>query len=536
MRRLSTRLLITQISISFIVSLVLGLATLLLSRGYFLDSLESAMDAQALLISEALDPQAAILNKIDPADSAFNTMQQQVGNLSVEVQGFNTNPAGAFSVEEDLGLQIDAFETIDLAVAFVSADGQQVLLPDRDDLPPSFGNSESVKLAIQGSTQAEKEQGNGTSWLVKNYPLMLEGNLSGVLTLGQPLGAIQAVLTDLGMIIAAASLVALGIASIVSFFSTRGMLAPIASLTRASQAIPQGRFNEILPVERQDELGDLSRTFDEMQKKLEALEKLRAQFVSDVSHELRTPLTAIKGLAETLQDGAVEDPDVRDRFLASIEHETDRLIRMTQDLLTLTRIDGESLVLQRSSLDLCSILDKTLVMLNPSINDKQLQITIETEHDGVWLDADQDRLFQILFNLLHNAIQHAPTGSGIKIRINFGNIMDEAIQSGCSIPQPFAGDRPAIATINKLANWILLQIEDQGPGIQSNDLPHVFERFYRADAARTRASGGAGLGLSIAEALAKTHSGYLWLHSPTMSSTQKSRPGTLAIIMLPTST
>ena len=535
MQRLSTRLLITQISISFIVSLVLGISTLLLARGYFLDSLENAMDAQALLISEALDPQAAILNKINPTETAFNTMQQQVGNLSVEIQGLNSDPSEALSLQEGLGLQIDAFEAIDLAVAFVNSDGQMVLPPDRDDLPSSFGNLDSVKLALQGITQVEQERGTGASWLVKYYPLVTEGIPRGVLTLGQPLNALQAVLTDLGTMIAAAGLVALGIASIVSIFSARGLLAPIAALARASQAIPLGRFDEKLPVERQDELGELSRTFDDMRAKLEALEALRAQFVSDVSHELRTPLTAIKGLAETLQDGAVEDPEVRDRFLASIEYETDRLIRMTQDLLTLTRIDGESLVLHRSSLDLRTILNKTLVTMNPSIEEKQIHVTIETDQDEVWLEADQDRLVQILFNLLDNAIQHAPTRSTIHIRIKLGTITDDVILSDCSMPQTYAGDRPPIANIREDTQWIVLQIEDHGPGIDSGDLPHVFERFYRADMARTRASGGAGLGLSIAQALVKAHSGYLWLHSPLMTSPQESQPGTLAILMLPTS-
>ena len=535
MRRLSTRLLITQISISFLVSLILGISALILARSYFLDSVECAMDAQALLISEALDPEGAILSTISSTETAFNTMQQQVGNLSVEIQGLNTDPSTTFPLQEAQFLQIEAFEAIDLAVALVNSDGQTLLRPDRQDLPPSFGNSESIRQALQGIATVELVRSTESSWLVKNYPLVREESQQGVLTLGQPLDAIQAVLIDLGWMIAAAGVVALVIASLVSILSARGLLAPIAALTRASRSIPQGRFDERLPIERADELGELSRTFDEMRSKLEALEKLRAQFVSDVSHELRTPLTAIKGLAETLQDGAVEDPDVRDRFLASIEHETDRLIRMTQDLLTLTRIDGESLVLHLAPLDLLITLDSTLITLNPTIEAKQLQVTIKTNHDEVWLVADQDRLVQILFNLLDNAIQHAPPLSAIQIQIKLGTIKDASILSGCSLPQAYAGDKPSVASIEEDTNWIVLQIQDQGPGIQPGDLPHIFERFYRADIARARASGGAGLGLSIAQALVKEHSGHLWLHSPIMTSMNDTQHGTLAIMMLPAS-
>jgi two-component system phosphate regulon sensor histidine kinase PhoR len=270
-----------------------------------------------------------------------------------------------------------------------------------------------------------------------------------------------------------------------------------------------------------------------MRSKLEALEKLRSQFVSDVSHELRTPLTAIKGLAETLQDGAVDDPAVRDRFLASIEQETDRMIRMTQDLLTLTRIDGKSLVLHPTSIDLLASINKTLVTLSPTIAAKQLVVTVDTDHNQVNLDADPDRLIQILVNLLDNAVQFAPVLSTVLIQVQLGSIEEAAIRSSITVPHPSTDNRPTADTIEDGTHWVVVRIQDQGPGIASNDLAHVFERFYRADTARTRASGGVGLGLSIAAGLVKEHRGHLWLHSPVIASDSGPMLGTLAILMLP---
>jgi signal transduction histidine kinase len=525
MRRLRPRLLLSQISISFLVSFLLGLSTLSLARAYFIDSLEDAMDIQATLISESLFAEATIIGEVDSKNMEFNTVQQQIGNLSVEIQGFES-PSGIDQL--DLPQQIEAFETIDLAVAYVNMDGDPLFQPDRSDLPTSFlaDNTQELSGAVVQHTIE-------MDWLVKAYPVMTRDIRQGTLVLGQPLEALQAVLQDLGWRIAGAGFIALMIAFVVSIFSSRGLLAPITALTHASRSIPLGQFDEPLPLDRQDELGELSRTFEDMRGKLEALEKLRSQFVSDVSHELRTPLTAIKGLAETLQDGAVEDPEVRDRFLASIEQETDRLIRMTQDLLTLTRIDAQNLSLKYAQLDLLTTFQQTLLMLNKGIEVKHLNINLKIPQESVTLHADEDRLIQILFNLLDNAIQHAPDMSEISIEIMYGSTSQPEIRGYLDLPEPFSGLRPQLELIDPEKIWGLLQIRDNGPGIDMKDLPHIFERFYRADSARVRSEGGAGLGLSIALALTEAHGAYLWIHSPAVSSPGFQPHGALAILMFP---
>jgi signal transduction histidine kinase len=533
MRRLGSRLLITQISISFIVSFVLGISTLSLARAYFIDSLESALDTQATLISEALFPEELSLAEVNQEDAAFNAVQQQIGNLSVEIQGLKADPTTSSLLIEDLSPQVEAFESIELAVAFIRADGTPLLQPDREDLPAPFTKIGSLEKAMQENSKATVTRSTGTSWLVKSYPVVRREIPQGILTLGQPLDALEAVLVNLGWRVAAAALVALGIASVISILTARGLIAPITALMRASRSLPYGLYDDPLPIDRQDELGELSRTFEEMRSKLEALEKLRSQFVSDVSHELRTPLTAIKGLAETLQDGAVEDVEVRDRFLASIEQETDRLIRLTHDLLTLTRIDGESLNLQREPCDLHMILEKTLLALNAEIRAKGLQVTILSRWERIPLLADEDRVVQILLNLLDNAIQHSPASSVIEVKLDIGSIIDPHVKAILTLPQPYGGTRPHLDDLKAGSAWAFLQIKDLGAGIQPADLAQVFERFYRADTARSRSIGGAGLGLSIAQALAQAHAGYLWLHSPAASDTKATQNGTTAILMLP---
>jgi signal transduction histidine kinase len=269
-----------------------------------------------------------------------------------------------------------------------------------------------------------------------------------------------------------------------------------------------------------------------MRRQLASLDQLRTQFISDVSHELRTPLTAIKGLAETLMDGAVDDPAVRDSFLASIESETDRLIRLTQDLLTLTRLDSDQLNLKLKPLKPESILEQTLTSFRLSMDEKDINLVIDKAIEDDCLLVDRDRTIQVLTNLLGNAIQSSPVGSRINFRLRKVEFEDPTLSSYFDRSQPFSGRRP---NTDQLAEreWILIRITDEGPGINPTDLPHIFERFYRADSARSRSDGGAGLGLAIALALTEAQGGYLWISSPTHLDDGSKIHGTDCFLLLP---
>ncbi len=532
-KRLSSRLLVTQILISFLVSFILGISTLTLTRAYFLASLEDAMDAQAKLISEALFTDGTIITEINPDQNAFNTVQQQVGNLSVEIQTMTSDPLPESGIGSEAPPEILAFEAIDLAISLVSLDGQVLIEPTRQDLPDGFGNTEMIQQALLGKAEGKVLKGSPSSWIAKSYVVTREAVPQGTLTLGQPLDALQEILLDLGWRIGIAVLVALTIATTFSVLTARGLLSPIRALAEASRGIPEGRFDEPLPTERQDELGELSRTFEEMRAQLSALEEMRTRFISDVSHELRTPLTAIKGLAETLQDGAVEDPAVRDRFLASMEQETDRLIRMTQDLLTLTRLDGDDLRLDVQNLEMRTVLEKSLLVLSTNLQARGIDVQIEDLSDHCRLEADEDRVIQILFNLLDNAVQHSPPESIIKIQLYAGSPRDPSIARTLGYLQPYSGHRPAVETLAQDSRWVIICIQDEGSGIEPKNIHQVFQRFYRADRSRTRISGGTGLGLPIALGLAIAHHGYIWLHSPAPGIEMDENPGVLAILMLP---
>ena len=221
------------------------------------------------------------------------------------------------------------------------------------------------------------------------------------------------------------------------------------------------------------------------------LVRLRTNFVSDVSHELRTPLTAIKGLIETLQDNAADDPAVHDRFLNTIASETERLIRLTNDLLLLTRADTGRLILDLAPIDLVAAVRRAVGQLEERAREKHIEVSVEPPKPPAQAFADPDRIHQVLVNLLDNAIKFTPTEGDIRIT--------------------FGGDETQISCT----------IQDSGPGILGEEIPMLFERFYRGDRARARGEdeSGTGLGLAIAKTIVDAHSGRIWVESEPGSGT-----------------
>ncbi len=230
-------------------------------------------------------------------------------------------------------------------------DNQGLVLVDsrRIDEGRDLSGSEEVAASLRGEHGSKIKLENGEQRLFVSTPIRVEDQIVGVIYLSQPLRDVTAVLSDLANRLLLALGLAIPLSAVVGLLLARTISRPLQVLTTAAGKLAEGDFEYQLPTQRRDELGQLSRTFASMRNRLKAVEQMRTQFVSDVSHELRTPLTGIKGFVETLRDGAADDPNVRDRFLASMESETDRLIRLVNDLLTLSRADAHALSLHLNS-------------------------------------------------------------------------------------------------------------------------------------------------------------------------------------------
>jgi signal transduction histidine kinase len=333
--------------------------------------------------------------------------------------------------------------------------------------------------------------------------LLIQSNLDAAL---RPYANIQQGLVVVGLL-------GLLVAIIGSMVVARGVTGPLQRIARAAHGLMQGDWSQRAPVSSPDEVGLLAGSFNQMAERLEswdsdlrtavaertreldsallqldgAFQQMR-RFNADASHELRTPLTVIRGEAEVALRAA-RSPDEYETVLRLIQDETERMSRIIEQLMMLARADAGELRLERRSLALDDIVREVMHRVEVLAQARRIHLAAE-ELEPVLLEGDEDRLHQLVLNLLDNAIKYTPEGGEVRVRLRV-------------IP----GTRPAHPAEARL------EIEDTGIGIAQADLPHVFDRFYRVDKARSRAQGGSGLGLSICRWIVEAHGGYIDVRS-----------------------
>jgi signal transduction histidine kinase len=535
---LRVKLIFSHLAVIFLAMTVAAFSLLSLVRGYFLMTIEESLTAQANLIAQALIPGASLELDLSDFAPAYNTVQQtMLDNLSVQVadQGEPTDSETSPSLQES-NLAHIAEASVQLSTALEThvrvLDDRGIVLLDTsgDDLGRDLSAEDAVLTALNGDQHSELDAGNDQKMLLVSVPVWIEDQVAGVIYLGQPLNDVALVLSDLRTRLFYASILALPFSALFGIVLARTISRPVQSLTTAAKQLSVGDFDYPLEASGRDELGRLSRTFATMRDRLQAIEKMRSQFVSDVSHELRTPLTSIKGLVETLRDGAVDDPEVRDKFLTTVEGETDRLIRLVNDLLILSRADAQALNLPRESIDLSRIAQATLEKLSPQLETLGIDLRDELPEEPLIIHGEPDRIEQILIILLDNAMKHTPAGGEIHVA---GYPM-EVNHSGFIFPKSMPPQTTSSFPTHSIGKWAVVSISDTGEGIPPEDMPQIFERFYRVDPCRSRDRGGSGLGLSIAKALVEAYDGHIWLTSPSLiSKPSQELPGTSATFSLP---
>ena len=233
------------------------------------------------------------------------------------------------------------------------------------------------------------------------------------------------------------------------------------------------------------------------------LETVRRDFISNVSHELRTPMAALKALVDTLRDGALQDPPAARRFLDRMDMEVDALTQMVQELLQLSRIESGRAPIRMTPVGVADLVIPPVDRLRPQAERSGLDLTVTVSPELPLVLADIDRVQQVVTNVVHNAIKFTPSGGSIEV-----SARGLWIAGGDHSQMREIGLDPELSLSGE---WVLIQVEDSGVGIPSDDLPRVFERFYKAD--RARSGGGTGLGLSIAKHIIQAHDGHIWAES-----------------------
>jgi signal transduction histidine kinase len=283
-----------------------------------------------------------------------------------------------------------------------------------------------------------------------------------------------------------AGLAEFGAVIIVSIFLSRQIVQPVQEMMVASQRIADGHYDERVRVpgsgriEDLDELGLLATRFNQMAVRLEQTETMRRNLIADVAHELRTPLSSIKGYMEGLIDGVMPS-DVA--TYEQVYREADRLERLVHDLQELSRVEAGAFDLDLRPVPVAHLFEAVGDRLGRQFEEKGVALVVDVPDGLPPVHVDEDRLSQVLLNLVGNALQYTPTG---------GRVTLEARSEG---------------------NMIRVSVQDTGIGIPVEHLRHVFERFYRVDKSRSRAGGGSGIGLTIARYLVEAHGGEIKAHS-----------------------
>ena len=272
----------------------------------------------------------------------------------------------------------------------------------------------------------------------------------------------------------------------VSVFVSRRIVAPIQRMMKASQRIAEGHYDERVDLpggnigDGTDELGQLALSFNQMADKLQRTEDMRRQLIGDVAHELRTPLTTIQGSMEGLLDGVLSEGE---ETYQQVLKEATRLQKLVRDLQELSRVEADTFVLEPKPLEVIHLIETTRLRLAQQFQEKKVELITEIGEDLPQVLADEDRIGQVLLNLLGNGLQYTPAGGWVRVSASL------------------------------TSEYVRVMIEDSGIGIKPEHLPHVFTRFYRVDKSRSRVGGGSGIGLTIAKYIVDASGGSIYAQS-----------------------
>ncbi len=440
-RRIQSKYVITYLCVIAAVILLLNTYPLIMAQNMVFQSKESALKRQALAISTAL--------------SVTDTLSREAVEQSMSL--LEELSANRILVTDASGLIIYDTSEIDNRL------GDYALLSE-------------VVAALRGKDVFHSEYRGGAFRSRAAVPVIYRGMTIGAVYLyeydaeqGEVLLSVQTNLRYISILICIAAL-------LVSLILSKALTRNVWQLLRAMRTVREGEYSHRVSIRSKDEMGQLAEEFNQLTDRLQVTEEVRRRFVSDASHELKTPLSSIRLLTDSILQTEDVDMDTVKDFVADIGEEAERLTRISEELLNLTRLDSRQQEPVREPVELGAVTERVCHMLKPLADAVNVEIICSLEPACALL-SNEDDLYQIIFNLVENAIKYNLPGGRVEI------------------------------SVFHRKNQVVLEVADTGVGIPEEEMDKIFDRFYRVDKARSRAAGGTGLGLSIVSDTVKLHGG-----------------------------
>ncbi|WNR43948.1 sensor histidine kinase [Paenibacillus roseipurpureus] len=352
---------------------------------------------------------------------------------------------------------------------------------------------DTSKLPVYGTPTGKYQRNQGSVWITRQQDFTFSDGSKGTAFVFLDGGPFQKYLYRFSKTVMwTLLLILIGTNGVLTYFVSRSIIRPLRGLKRAAEQIKEGNLDFEIKPHRNDELGELSVAFEEMRRKLKQsvdlqlqYEENRKELMSNISHDLKTPVTAIKGYVEGIMDGVTNSPDKLDKYIRTIYNKAVDMDRMIDELFLFSKLDLGKVPFQFETVEIGDYVQDCAQELQLDMEKKGVQFTLaDLPQEPVFVTADRDKLRRVLLNIIDNAMKYSEAGH---CQINL--------------------------SVLEQGGFAVIQIQDNGQGISEEALPHIFDRFYRADPSRNTTTGGSGLGLAIAKQIIEEHGGQIGARS-----------------------
>ncbi len=353
------------------------------------------------------------------------------------------------------------------------------LLPDKRQYERVMSGRE---ISLKGDFYGFFDDGEGP-WLTIAKPIFRQGKeVIGAIYFHTPIPELQRARSTVFRLFLTSVFISLAVSALLVYVFSKTLSKPLKQIKSAARVIANGEFQNRLDIRSRDEIGELAVSFNQMASALQKLEEVRRSFIANVSHELRTPMTTIRGFVEGILDGTIPS-ERHETYLGIVKEETERLNRLVNDLLDLAKMEAGELSLDMRDFEINELLRRTVIKLENLIVGKNLQVEAFFEEESTYVNADPDAIERVVLNLLHNAIKFTDPGGRIRVS----------------------------TAVSK--ERVFVSVEDDGMGIEKDEIDFIGERFYQSDKSRGKDKSGTGLGLAIIKNIINEHRQEIWVES-----------------------